>query len=163
MVTTPPGLSRILQALHEVVGPGHLGEHVGPADQVGLLALRRQLARRPLAEERDQGRDALLDGHLRHVGRRLDAEDGDALLHEVLQQVAVVARDLDHEAVLPEAEPLRDHVRVAAHVLDPAVGVRGEVGVLGEDRLRADVLLELHQEALARRRRRGADRTAPSG
>ncbi len=39
------------------------------------------------------------------VGRRLDAEHRDAERQEVLQQVAVVARELDHEAVRPEPEP----------------------------------------------------------
>src|SRR5207244_7164618 len=65
----------------------------------------------------------------------------------VLEEVAVVAPDLDDEAVAGEAEPLGHLVRVAARVLDPARRVRGEVRVIGEDLLRTDVLLELDEEA----------------
>ena len=38
---------------------------------------------------------------------------GHAERQEMLQQIAVVARQLDHEAVRPEPEPLRDHLAVA--------------------------------------------------
>ena len=64
----------------------------------------------------------------------------------MLEEVAVVAGHLDHEAPLVELEAVRDPVRVHAHVLDPAVGVGGEVRVLGEDLLAAHVLPELDQE-----------------
>ncbi len=67
---------------------------------------------------------------------------------EVLQQVAVVARELDDQAVRAEAQPLRDRLAVALGVRNPGGRVGGEVGVLPEDVLGADVLLELHQEAL---------------
>ena len=86
---------------------------------------------------------------LRDVGRRLDAEDGHAERQEVLQQVAVVAGQLDDEAVGPESEPLRDHLAVGLGVRDPGGRVGREIGVLPEDVLRADILLELDQEALA--------------
>ena len=38
-------------------------------------------------------------GHLGDVLRRLDTQDGDAPGHEVLQEVSVVARNLDDEGV----------------------------------------------------------------
>src|SRR3712207_8290458 len=47
-------------------------------------------------EEPGHRRNALGDGGLGHVGGGLDAEHRDALLYEILQQVAVVTRDLDH-------------------------------------------------------------------
>ena len=48
-----------------------------------------------------------------------------------------------------EAETL-DHVAsVGLGMAQPALGVGGEVGVVGEDRLRLLLLGELHQEALA--------------
>src|SRR6266571_1210093 len=47
----------------------------------------------------------------------------------------------------PEAEALEHLLAVAAGVVDPGGRVGREVGVLGEDLLRADVLLELDQQA----------------
>ena len=46
------------------------------------------------------------------------------------------------------AEPVDHLIGVRAGVLHPAVGERREVGVLGEDVLGADVLLQLHEPAL---------------
>ena len=46
---------------------------------------------------------ALVAGHRGDVGGRLDPEHGHARPLEVLQQVAVVARDLDDEAAGAEA------------------------------------------------------------
>ena len=65
----------------------------------------------------------------------------------MLQEVSVVARQLDDQAVGAEPEPLRDHRDVVPRVLDPAIGVGREIGVFGEDLLGRDVLLELSQEA----------------
>ena len=53
----------------------------------------------PRAEEVDPGRDALLDRDLGDVGGRLDAEHGHAERQEMLQQIAVVAGELDDQAV----------------------------------------------------------------
>ena len=70
------------------------------------------------------------------------------LRHEVLEQVAVVAGELDDEARAPSPRRRDRHADVVLGVLQPGVGVGGEIGVLGEDLLRADVLLELDEEAL---------------
>ena len=83
----------------------------------------------------------------RDVGGGLDAERRDPPRHHVLEQVAVVARDLHHETVLVEPEALDRHVDVLAGVRDPRVGVRGEIRVLAEDRVGGDKLLELHEQA----------------
>ena len=58
-------------------------------------------------------------------------EHRDAGGHEVLQQVAVVAGDLDHQAVGPEAEPVDRRLGVAPRQCSSQlVGVGGEVGVV---------------------------------
>ena len=61
-------LEQDLQARDEVVEVGHLGQHVVADDEVGPASLRRELPGRRLAEELDQGRDALLLGRLGDVG-----------------------------------------------------------------------------------------------
>ena len=79
-----------------------------------LLAASRSAARPSAAsrssqipsEELDDGLDALLLGHLRDIGGRLDTQRGDPALDEVLQQIAVVAGELNDEAVVIEAETL---------------------------------------------------------
>ena len=53
---------------------------------------------RSQAEEREQRVDALLARRRHRARRRIDAEHRDAFGRVVLQQVAVVARELDHEA-----------------------------------------------------------------
>ena len=144
------------QARHagdEVVEVGHLGEHVVADDQVGLPALGAQRLGERDAEELDPGRDALGERDLGHVGGGLDAEHGHAERQEMLQQIAVVARQLDHQAVRPEPEALRDHRAVGLGVGDPAGRVGREIGVFAEDVLRAHVLAELDQEAAAAHQR----------
>ncbi len=84
---------------------------------------------------------------LRDVGGGLDAERRDPPLHDVLQQVAVVARELHHETAFVKPESLHRHLDVVAGVRDPRIGVRGEIRVLAEDRVSSNELLELHEQA----------------
>ena len=81
-------------------------------------------------EELDPRRDARLRAASAHVGGRLDAQHRHAQRQEMLQQVAVVAGELDDEAV---ARPSRSRSlimsAVAPRVLDPARRVGREIGV----------------------------------
>ena len=106
-VITPSGFEQARHAGDEVVEVGHLGQHVVADDEIGRAGPRRRsaLGERD-AEELDPGRDALGERDLGHVGGRLDAEHGHAERQEVLQQIAVVAGQLDDQAVRPEPEPL---------------------------------------------------------
>jgi hypothetical protein len=134
---------------HEVVEIGDVREHVVADQQIGRSALRDHLAGSFAPEEGHQGVDALLLRGPRAVRRRIDPEHRDPLLEEELEEVAVVAGDLRHQAsgIEPEAP---DHLlRVAPRVGEPGIGVGGEVGVVAgpeEDVGRHD-LLDLHQEA----------------
>ena len=84
-----------------------------PSSRSARMPLLDQLARRLAAEELDQRRDPLRLGDPGHVGRRLDAQHGDAPLDEILQQIAVVAGDLDHPALLRPGRAI-DHRRHVA-------------------------------------------------
>ena len=99
-------------------------------------------------EELGERLDPALDRVLGDVLGRLDPQHRNAVLGEVLQEVAVVARKLHDERLLVETEPGGDHLDVRLGVREPGVGIGGEVGVVPEDVLRAHVLLELHEEAL---------------
>ena len=69
----------------------------------------------------------------------------------MLKEVAVVRGELDDEAVRPESESLGHRVHVAPRVLDPGIGVGGEVRVLGEDVLGRHELGDLDEPALLAR------------
>ena len=134
-------------AFDEVVQRGHVREHVVAYDQVGLPPLAREPGRRLASEELDERRDPSLLGHLGHVGRRLDPEHRDTGLHEPLEEVAVVARDLDDRALGAEAEARNRRLDVGLRVPHPALRDRGEVDVVREDVLGRLDLLKLDEEA----------------
>ena len=71
--------------------------------------------------------------HLSDVGRRLDAEHGHSERQKVLEEIAVVARQLDHQAVRPELEPTLDHLAVRLGVRDPGGRIGGIIGVFSKD------------------------------
>ena len=66
---------------------------------------------------------------------------------EELEQVAVVAGDLDDLARAVEFETLGDQLDVASRVLDPGIGVGREVGVVTEDLPGRREHRQLHQQA----------------
>ena len=75
-------------------------------------------------------------------------QDADAARQEVLEEVAVVRRELDDEALAAETEPFGDRVDIAPCVLDPGIGVRREIGVLGEDLVGSDERRDLREPAV---------------
>ena len=77
-----------------------------PTIRSAVAALGAQRLGQRDAEELDPGRDALGERDLGHVRGGLDAEHGHAERQEMLQQIAVVARQLDHQAVRAEREAL---------------------------------------------------------
>ncbi len=147
-------------AADEVVEVRHVGQHVVAQQQVGPDAVGDHLGRRRPAEELDPaGHAPLLQRHLGHVRGRLHAQHGHAAGLEVLQQVAVVGRDLHHLRLGAEPEPVDHRPDVPLGVPEPAVAEAAEVGVLGEDLGRALELLQLDQ--LARRADVGVERVEP--
>ncbi len=157
----------------EVVDVGHLGEDVVPEDEVRVPALAREPRAELRPEELGDRLDTSRDRCLGDVQRRLDPQHGDALREEVLQEIPVVRRELDDEALRPEREPLAHLLDVLPRVLDPRVRVRGEVRVLAEDLLGRGELGNLGEPAAladpdVERIERLADararrRSAPSG
>ena len=80
----------------------------------------------------------------------------------MLQQVAVVAGDLDDQGLAVEGEALRGGLREAAGVLDPGGGIGREIGIVLEDLLAPDDGIDLHQQTLvADPRMQGIARLGP--
>ena len=133
----------------ESVRIGNVCEDVVGVDDVGKLAFGGESLGKLLVEELNQGRDALsLDRELRNVGRRLDAENRDAALLVELQQISIIARDLDHETFRPEAAATDQRPDQRARVLDHRIGKRGGIGIVAEQALGRDRFADLHQSAL---------------
>ncbi len=134
--------------LHDAVEVRHMGEHIVRVHDVRALPGRRQPRRDRRVEELRDGRDAALLGDLRDVARRLDAEHGDARLPVILEQIAVVAGDLDGEARAAKAaigdQPPGERLGVPEH----RIGERREVEVIAEEYLRRHRLGDLHERAI---------------
>ena len=145
MVMTPSGPKQQGHAGDEVVELRNLRQNIVGGDQVGVAVLGDDLSRGFGVEECGPRRDAPGASRLGHVGGGLDTEHPLTELDEMLQQVAVVAAELDDEAVRPKIEPRLHRLAVALGVRHPARRVGGEIGIFGEDVGGAHELGQLHE------------------
>ena len=137
------------QPLDERVQRRRVRHHVVGDDHVGLLALVAQAARHVGVEELLQRRHAGRDRGRGLRRARVDAQGGHAVLDEVLEHVAVVGRDLDHEAVRVEPARRDQPERVLLAVREQTGRERGEVQVVvHEELLRRHLLADLHERAV---------------
>ena len=112
------------EAGDEIVEIGNMGQHIVAEQKVRPGSLVPQRFCEVETEKCGQGRHPVRLGCFRDVGGRLDAEDGDAGLDEMLQQVTVVAGDFDDRARRVQTEPLRRHLRIGLGMGHPARGER---------------------------------------
>ena len=144
-------------ARREVVDVRHLREHVVPEHEVGATSLAGEPPPELRAEELDNV------GTPRAIAASATLRAGSmpstgCPSAENAEEIAVVRRQLDDEALRASSRRSVIIVDVPARVLDPGVGVRGEIGVLGEDLVRRHELGNLREPAAPRRRARGAGR-----
>src|SRR6185437_17140784 len=100
-------------------------------------------------EELDQRGDTFFHRDLGHVCSGLDSQNRYVLLDEILQQVTIVAGYLDHETPLAKSKAVRHLITVSLAVVEPGIRIGRKICVIAKNILRALVLLQLHQEALA--------------
>ena len=112
-------LQQDLEAFHKVVEVGHLCQDVVADNEVGGAAFGGKFFRHLRTEEAHQRRNPFFDGGLGDIGRRLNPEHGNALAHEVLQQIAVVAGHFGHETLLAKLEARLHLVTVFFAMLEP--------------------------------------------
>ena len=79
-------------------------QHIVANHQISLRAVRHELLGQVLSKEPDERLNAALLRRRGHVFCRFNAEHRDALSHEVLQQIAIIAGDLDDVTGSIEAE-----------------------------------------------------------
>ncbi len=147
------GLQQQLHAPDEIVQVRHVGQDVVSKQQIRLAVALCDFTRRLAAEKLHFAADALLPCDCGNVGRRFDAQHRHVARDEVLQEVAVVAGDLDDEAAVADFETAAHSLGIPACMVDPGIRVGGEIGVFGEYIGRRHELLELHQPALVAQER----------
>src|SRR5579862_2179871 len=134
-------------ASDEIIHIRDLSESVIGQNQISVPAATHHLVCGCCAEELDQSWNSLVYRHLSHIDGRLDPQTRNVFLDEILQQITVVAGQFNHEAGRVIAETLHHLIYIVAGMLQPTVGIRGEVGVFSEDGFGTHVLLKLNQEA----------------
>ena len=142
-----PGLEEQREAGDEVIQQRHVREHVVADDQIGPAALAGELPRQVSPKNSTSVGTPISLRVGRHRIGRVDAEHRYAHRDEVLEQVAVVARNLDHQTVRIEREAAARHFAVLGRMRQPIIGVGREVDVVAEQLLRRHVIVQLHEFA----------------
>ena len=112
-------LDQCAQAGREAPDIGHVGEYVVSGHQVGPPVLFGDLPAGFSAQELHDGLDSPGVGRRGDIGGRLDAKHRDLPGQKMLQQIAVIARNLGHQAAGIEAKPADHFLRVPAGVRHP--------------------------------------------
>jgi hypothetical protein len=136
-----------MDALDERVKIWHLGEDVVAENEVSLHT--SQIPRSLHAKKLDQCPDSPLFGGTGNVCCRINAEDRNAFPDKELQQIAIIAANLDNLARGPKVEPFGDRVDVLPSVLEPCIGKRRKIGILRKDMPGRDIFLQLYKKALS--------------
>ena len=134
---------------HQAIEVRHMGEHVIGDDQIGGATLGPEPAGEGAPEEILERRHSGLDGGCGRCRRGIDAEHGNAALDEVLQHVAVVAGDLDHQGFGIEFQARDQLLGIAAGMAEQGARHRREIRVVpAKQDLGIDGLGDLDQAAL---------------
>ena len=113
------GRQEMRHAGDEIVELRHLRQHIVGHDQIGAVTFSHHLRRSFGAEKGVERRNAGLPRRLGNIGSRLDAEHRHAEADKMLQQIAVIAAELDNEAFRAKPEPAFDHFAIAAGMRHP--------------------------------------------
>ena len=114
-------------------------------DQVRMAVLGDDLSCHFGAEEGDACGHAPGGCGLRHIGGGLDAKDPLTEREKMLQEIAVIAAQLDDEIVGAKVEARSNHLAIALRMRHPTRRIRREIRVFREDMRRTYELGELHQ------------------
>jgi hypothetical protein len=125
-----------------------MGEHIVGDHQIRLAAGGSEALGGRDAEEGGFGRNSLEARGRGHVRGRLHAQHRNAAGNEMLQKVAVIRRDLDHERIATKRKPLHYGVAIARRMGHPAVRKRGEILVIGKNFAWRHRIVRLDQETL---------------
>ncbi len=110
------------QATDEIHQVRHMRQDVVSDDQVRLGLLCNQLACEFNAKEFCDGRNANILGCFCNIAAWFDTQYRDIALHKILQQVAVVAGDLDDRLLCSDIEAVANHVDIVLRMIEPTLG-----------------------------------------
>ncbi len=140
-------------ASHESVRVGHVSQNVVAVDDIGSLALCYELDGQLMSKESEQRLDPLFARRFYRSRRRVDAEHRNATRLVVLQQIAVVARQLHHEALRSQFPLIDAFLDVLLRVAQQCISERREVWVIRiEQFLGWHGLEDLHERAVGAER-----------
>src|SRR5687767_4716673 len=142
-VITPWGLSRVFMPETKLRRSGTCASTLFPTIRSAWLPPRTISSANSWPKKSHQGGNAFLGGFAGNVHGQLDAQHRNTLLHEILEQVAVIARQFHHEAVRAQLKPFGHQLGIGLGMGQPAVGVGRKISVLAEDMFRTDVFLQL--------------------
>jgi hypothetical protein len=117
-------------------------------DHVSAATVRCEAVGELRVKELDERGNALSGRELSDVCRWLDAKHRYATRLVELQQVAVVASDLDHETRGPETAHPNERFDQKTRMLDHGVREGRRIGVVAKQPLARHGLTDLHQRAL---------------
>ena len=108
---TPCGFNTLFRP-RKVVQLWHMRQHIVADHQISLRAVRHELLCQVFSKEPDERLDAALLRRRRNVFCRFNAEHRDTLSHEVLQQIAIIAGNLDDLTGSGEVETFYRHLHI---------------------------------------------------
>src|SRR5215467_6308009 len=103
----------------EIIDIRNVSEHVISNDQICFISFVAQSLSSGTAEKGNIGGDSRRARRLRNIHSWLDTEHRHIHVNEVLQQIAVIACDFDHEALATEAPSLLCHDSKVTRMLHP--------------------------------------------
>lgn len=112
-----------------------------------MRAVASQAFRNIAAEERLARLDAARGCCPTRRDRGVDAEHAHSVTQEILEQIAVVAADLDDQGICGEVSSCDDVGGVPLRMTKHRVGVRREIRVVGEQDVGRDRVGELYERA----------------
>jgi len=110
-----------------------MGKHVVTDQQIRPDIVRYQILCRCFAKKFNQGGNAFLHGYFGNVIGRFDSVYFDALLHEVLKHVAIIAGDFNDLRLLVKSKALHYPVGIVGTMFEPGIGERGEVCIFSTE------------------------------
>src|SRR5687768_13571425 len=96
-------------------------QNIVPDDEISRPAILKQFKRGLLTKKEHLGIDALSLCYFCDIGGRLDTQDRNSTCYKILQEVPVVARNLNHLGVLVEPIPGGNHVNICLGVSKPRI------------------------------------------
>src|SRR6266436_1408383 len=115
------GFQQDFHSRDKIIQFGYLGKNVVAQEQISLLTARRKLACRLSAEEFHESGDAFLSSNSGNIRRRLNTQHWDPLFDKILQQIAIVARELYCKTVCVDPEACNHLIGIASGMRQPGV------------------------------------------